>query len=294
MTVLLFLVQAVQGPAQLAERFAGMTAVSGYEQAMVDSLVALVPGATRDRAGSAVVKLGTGAPRRLIVCPVDESGYIVGNVRDDRYLTLRRIGLPPASPLFDQWVMGRRVTVWTRGGAVPGVAAVPSTHLARGRGVSDAAVTADDLVIEVGAASSADLTALKIDLLNPVTLAQAPHRYGKNLLAAPEVGRRVACAALTSALLKAPRPHGSVVAVFAVESHLNHRGLLTAQSVNGPFDQTVLLQYPIPDAALANGFGRVQRWNLPLRFDGSPVETVNLADADSLAGRIGQWIGGAP
>ena len=291
--MLLFLVaQAVQGPAQLAERFAAMTAVSGYEQAVVDSIVALVPGAARDRAGSAVVKLGSGSPRRLIVCPLDESGYIVGNVRDDRYLTLRRVGAAPPSPLFDQWTMGRRVTVWTRAGAVPGVAAVPSTHLARGRSVPETPVTSDDLVIEVGAASAADLSALKIDVLSPVTLAKAPHRYGTNLLAAPEAGRRAACAALAASLLRAPRPRGSVVAVFAVESRLNHRGLFTAQNMNGPFDQTVLLQYPIADAALGSALGQVQRWSLAPRFEGSPVETVDLGEADRLAGRVGQWIGG--
>ncbi|MBI4419475.1 MAG: hypothetical protein HY560_01510, partial [Gemmatimonadetes bacterium] len=155
--LLLLLAQVVQGPAQLAERFAGMTAISGYEQAMVDSIVALVPGAARDRAGSAVVRLGSGAPRRLVVCPLDETGYVVGNRRDDRYLTVRRVGAPPASaPLFDQWAAGRRVTVWTRGGPVPGVAAIPSTHLARGRADAAAPLTADDLVIEVGATSSAD------------------------------------------------------------------------------------------------------------------------------------------
>ncbi len=48
----------------LATRLAAMTAVTGYEQRMVDSLVALLPGAARDRAGNAVVVLGAGARRR--------------------------------------------------------------------------------------------------------------------------------------------------------------------------------------------------------------------------------------
>ena len=74
----------------LATRLAAMTAVTGYEQRLVDSIVALLPGATRDRAGNAVIILGSGARRRLVACPVSEPGFVVGRVRDDGWLTLRR------------------------------------------------------------------------------------------------------------------------------------------------------------------------------------------------------------
>ncbi len=76
----------------LALRFSAMTAVTGYEQAMADSLVALLPGSARDRAGNVTLTLGRRAPRRLVSCPLDEVGYVVGNVMDDGYLTLRRVG----------------------------------------------------------------------------------------------------------------------------------------------------------------------------------------------------------
>src|SRR5213593_3000797 len=84
---------------RLALRFAGMTAVTGLEQAMTDSLLALLPASVRDRAG-----------------------YVVGNVRDDGLLTLRRVGAPtPEYPLFDQQLEGNRVTLFGGRGAVPGV-----------------------------------------------------------------------------------------------------------------------------------------------------------------------------
>src|SRR5690349_23471603 len=56
----------------LAIRFAGMTAVTGFEQAMGDSLLRLLPGSTRDRAGNVTLTLGQGAPKRLLTCPLDE------------------------------------------------------------------------------------------------------------------------------------------------------------------------------------------------------------------------------
>ena len=55
-----------------------MTAVTGYEQRVIDSLVALLPGAARDRAGNAVLVLGSGERRRLVACPVSEPGFVVG------------------------------------------------------------------------------------------------------------------------------------------------------------------------------------------------------------------------
>jgi len=293
--VSLVLVQAIQipNPSQLAERFAGMTAVAGYEQAMVDSLLALMPGAVRDRAGNAVVKLGTGSPKRLVACPIDEPGYVVGNVKEGKYLTVRRVGTLP-SPLFDQWHEGRRVTVWSRSGPVPGVMAVPSTHLNRG-GVPSTSATADELVIEVGAESPADLSALGVDLLSPVALVKAPHRYGKELLAAPSAGQRAACAALAAAILARPRPRGSVVAVFAVGSWIRDAGLFSAVNLHGPFDQTALVRYPLTDMEAARGaFGQVERFNLAAKYPGTPVETVALAEVEQIAQQIVNWIGGAP
>src|SRR5439155_2375076 len=88
---LLLLVLALQNPESLSVRFSGMTAVTGYEQAMTDSLLALLPGSTRDRSGNVTLTLGRGAPRRLVYCALDEIGYVVGNITDDGYILLRRL-----------------------------------------------------------------------------------------------------------------------------------------------------------------------------------------------------------
>ena len=81
-----------QSADSLAIRFSGMTAITGYEQGMTDSLLALLPGSTRDRIGNVTLTLGRGAPRRLVYCALDEIGYVVGNITDDGYILLRRVG----------------------------------------------------------------------------------------------------------------------------------------------------------------------------------------------------------
>src|SRR5437867_13322121 len=88
---------------RLALRFASMTAVTGLEQAMVDSLRALFPGSTRDQAGNLTLTLGQRSPKRLCTCPLDEVGYVVGNILPDGFLLLRLVGggRRTAPPLLD-------------------------------------------------------------------------------------------------------------------------------------------------------------------------------------------------
>jgi putative aminopeptidase FrvX len=259
----------------LAERFAAMTAVTGYEQAMTDSLLALLPGSMRDRTGNVTLTLGRGSPKRLLSCPLDEVGYAVGNVTDDGYLTLRRVGgVPRASPLFDQQLEGHRVTLYGSRGAVPGVVGVRSTHLARGRPAgTDPPFTVDDAYVDVGATSRADVAALGLAMLAPVSLTKRPHRFGNGLLAAPAVGRRAACAALAAAALSRPRVQGTVVVAFTVQSlYADTAGLKTVKNLQGPF----------ADAREAM---------LTTRYTGTAVETVALRDVEALVADLARWIG---
>jgi putative aminopeptidase len=287
----------------LAARLASLPAVTGYEQAMVDTLLRLLPRATRDRAGNARLVLGGGSAKRLIACPLDEPGYVVGNVRSDGYLTLRRVAAPP----FDRQIEGQRVTVQGRTRAAPGVVAVRSIHLTRGRDPpSQAPFTVDDAYVDVGATSAAAVADLGIGMLSPVTLAKLPHRYGQGLLAAPVAGRRTACAALLEAVRQSTlraKLLPAVTVAFVVEQELSQRGLATLAASAGPFQQTIVVDgrpgvpgkaewAGAPDTTLRwPGLGSVRVWSLPVAYPGTPVETVSLADADSLRSALVRWIG---
>ena len=239
----LLMVFALQNPDSLAVRFSAMTAVTGYEQAMTDSLLTLLPGSTRDRTGNVTLKTGTGTPKRLISCSIDEIGYLVGNITDYGYLMLRRVGRGVRlSPLFDQQLEGHRVTLFGRRGAVPGVVAVQSTHLTRGRPTqNDPPFTVDNAYIDVGATSRGQVVALGIDLLSPISLTKRPLRYGKGLIASPNAGRRSACAALAAAALAKPRVRGSVVVAFTVQGlYADTAGLNSVRNLQGPFDESAV------------------------------------------------------
>jgi putative aminopeptidase len=291
----------------LAARLASVTAVTGYEQAMVDTILHLLPGSARDRGGNARLQLGGGSVKRVVVCPLDEPGYVVGAIREDGYLTLRRV---PAqvTPLFDQQLEGHRVTIQGRHGPVPGVVAVRSIHLTRGRNApADSVFSVDDAYVDVGAESQSQAMRLGLGVLAPVTLTKHPQTYGEGLLAAPMAGRRAACAALVLAVRQSrvrAKALPPVTVAFAVEQGMPNLGLGPLAKMLGPLDETLIvdggpgmpgtLQQDADSEASARwpGLGRVLRWSLATTYSGTPVETVRLADADSLRLALVKWIGG--
>jgi endoglucanase len=312
--LLLWVTDASQAAAQELDSLVSMDirlsqfwAVTGYEQALVDTILRRLPGGERDRAGNARVTLGSGVAKRLVVCPLDEPGYVVGGVREDGYLTLRRVG-GGGSPLFDQQLEGNRVWIQGRRKLVPGVVAVRSIHLTRGRTApSEAPFTVDDAYVDVGADSPAEVAALGVEVLAPVTLPKLVHGYGTGLLAAPVIGRRTACAALLRAARKWGRGTNlpqAVMIAFVVEQELSQRGLGTLANTSGPFDETLivdgrsgprgkLLQGPDSETSTRwPGLGSVTRWSLPVSYEGTAVETISLGDADDLRQALGAWIGG--
>lgn len=291
-------IHAQEPLADLAGRLAGMSAPVGYETALTDFLATLLPAARRDRAGNLVLAPAPGTSRRLVACPLDEPGWVVGGIRPDGYLTVRRLpGRTP--PLFDQHLEGQRVTLWGRKGAVPGVVAVRSTHLARDRAAVETPFTSDQAFIDVGARTADEARALGIEITTSLTGAKEPHRYGSSLLAAPVAGRRSACAALARAALS--RPERTATVAFVVEQSLGMRGLLTAVNESGPFEEVVLLDGGAAAEAVEVGADSVRsgpnrlaitRWTLRTRFGGTPVETVDLDDAAELERRLVAWLGG--
>lgn len=272
----------------LALRLAAFSAVTGYEHAAGDTLLHLLPGSVRDPLGS-IVRRGSGSARRLVACPLDEPGWIVGGVRPDGWLTVRRTP-GPAAPRRDQQLEGARVTVFGHR-PVPAVVAVRSIHLTRGRDdLSAGPFTADSALVDLGAASAAEVARLGVGVLAPVTLAKRPHRYGAGLIAAPWMARRGACAAVLHAALG--RAGRAVTVAFVAQHELGARGLAALARRAGPFDATLVVdaEAAVVPGAMLPSLGRASRLTLPARYPGSPVETVAMTDLETLAAAITAWI----
>ncbi len=277
LTALLALVPLAAARAQsldsLAVRLGAMSAVTGMEDAMADTLLAMLPGAVRDRAGNVVLTRGSGTPVRLAVCGMDEIGYVVGDINAQGYLTLRRVGGTAVGPLYDQFLEGQRVTVFGRNGPVPGVVGVRSTHLTRGRPADgDPPFSLDNAWVDVGASTAAEAQQLGIAVLSPVTRAKTVHRYGPggNLVAAPWIAQRAACAALLSASQRMNPAGGTAMVAFVARWQFARDGLAYLTSTN-PGATIVVAQ-------------------LAGRYEHTPVETVALTDVRALEARLVTWL----
>ena len=303
---LLFLLAAAPAGAQgldsLVHRIGAMSAVTGLEGAMADTLLSLLPGAQRDRAGNVVLVRGSGSPVRVAECPMDEIGYVVGGINAEGYLTLRRVCGTNVGPLYDQFLEGQRITVYGRRGPVPGVVGVRSTHLTRGRPAdNDPPFALDQAYVDVGAATAADVAGLGIQVLSPVTRAKRVHAFGPQagFVAAPWMAQRAACAALLSAALRAQPSTGTTVVAFTARRHFNNDGRLFVTRAHRGADIVMLGSFAA-GAALGSGpavardttNAGASSWALPVRYARTPAETVALSDVTQLEQRLIEWLGG--
>src|SRR5688500_7601762 len=166
----------------------------------------LLPTSARVRAdnlGNIVLRTGNGAPHTLIVAPLDESGFVVSAITDYGYLRVHRHTTAPTARLATQYFIGQPIHVRTaRGTLVPGVIATPSTHLRAMRDPQDEGriKTIDDLWIDVGAESRAEVEKLGVRLLDSVTLRERATRLAGHRVSGVAAGSRAAALALADVI----------------------------------------------------------------------------------------------
>lgn len=248
-------------PATL-QALAETPAVSGYEELLADllaqRLARLEP--QRDNLGNLWVVVGSGTPpfgeaqgkRRLLVTCVDEPGYVVSGITEDGYLRLQRLPQRALHPWFDLLHSAQPVAIWTRSSKlVPGVIAGLSTHIQPGR-QSVAERRTDELeriYVDIGARSRAEVRALGVDLLDPLTLEKHAYALAHGEWTGPALSARFGAAALVALLerMDASRLRGTLIVAFATRHHIGSQGLdrLTQQLAA---DEVILLE-PLSEAS---------------------------------------------
>lgn len=174
-----------------------LDAPPGWEHRATDVIMQAMPGWKRDALGNLSMRKGQGNPRRVVACALDRPGFAVTEITDEGYLRVREAGGGRQHPLWIQFHEGQRVNVLTRKGIVPGVAIVKSTHLQRGRAANAPLATLEDLWIDVGATSKADVQRLGIEMLDPVVRDSVAWSY-RDFVSGPLASVRVGCAAVAS------------------------------------------------------------------------------------------------
>src|SRR5215212_5594459 len=211
----------------------------GREHIGTDILLQALRGWKRDALGNLILRKGSGSPRRVIACALDRPGFAVTEITDNGYLRLREAGAGRQHPLWVQFHEGQRIRVLTRAGAMPGVVIVKSTHLQRGRVANAPPATLDDLWVDVGAVSKAEVQRLGIEMLNPVVRDVAEWSYG-DFVSGPMAGVRVGCAAVASAAA-GQVTQGETIFLLTTLRSFGHDGLEAALRTLGRVDDVTLV-----------------------------------------------------
>jgi putative aminopeptidase FrvX len=209
------------------------TAVSGYESQLSDKLVAQLTALhpAKDNLGDVVVTLGSGSPRRLLVAPIDEPGFVVSEITPDGYLRVQR--LPPYGfpPIFNEMYSAQPVKIGTAtGGWVDGVFAGLSIHLqplSPERTNVPSPSDIDAMYVDIGATSDAEVRKAGVDLLSPIAIGRRLYDLAGKSYAGPTVGDRFGAAALLEVLAHADPAQikGTLIVAFVTQQRTGARGL---------------------------------------------------------------------
>jgi putative aminopeptidase FrvX len=205
-------------------------AVSGYENQLADKIRASLKGLhpATDNLGDVVVTMGSGAPHRLIVTPIDEPGFVVSEITPDGYLRLQRLPQSGPPPIFNELYSAQPVKIRASNGKwIDGVVAGLSVHLQPARTNPPNATDLENLYVDIGATSAAEVRKAGVDLLDPIVINRRLMNLAGNEMAGASVGDRFGAAALVELLshVDPTKINGTLTVAFVVQQRTGARGL---------------------------------------------------------------------
>lgn len=265
-----------------------LDAPTGHEHHATGPLMSRFSGWNVDRYGNLVKTVGSGEPHRVVACALDSYAYAVSQITPDGYLRLHRIGSGSRHPLWDQAHEGQQLRILTRGGPLVGVTAVANGHFAAQHSDETVVVRADDLWLDVGAASDQEVADMGISLLDPVIRHLPAWHFGSEV-AGPRAGARVGCAAVAAAAAAEVNEQGSTSYVLSSQQVFGWTGLGAALRHLAPVDALVLVGPGEAESRLEVLNGVSTRFDAVLESSG--VESIvmitpQVLDPGSLMERI--------
>ncbi|MBC7561782.1 MAG: M20/M25/M40 family metallo-hydrolase [Gemmatimonadaceae bacterium] len=177
---------------------------------------------TVDALGNVIIRKGSGMPKRVVACAIDRPGFAVTQITRDGMLRLHRVG-GASHQLWDQAHEGQQLEILTERGAVPAVAAIRNGHFVQQHSRDTLVVAADDLWVDVGARTAAEVALLGVRLLDPVQRRLASWTYASHAAGA-NAGARTGCAAIMAAS-RGTVSRGETMFVLSVQGVFGFPGL---------------------------------------------------------------------
>jgi putative aminopeptidase FrvX len=285
---------------QSLKSFVATPAISGYENELVEKIRAEIVAfhSKTDNLGDVIVTIGSGAPNRLLVTPIDGPGFVVSGVTDDGYLRVQRLPQSGLPPIFNEMYSAQPVRIRNASGRwLDGVVAGLSVHLQGARTDIPKSSDLENIYIDIGAGSSAEVRKAGIAVLNPIAMNRQPIQLGYNKMAGASIGDRFGASALVDLLrqIDPSKVKGTLTVAFVVQQWTGARGLQRILSTMKP-DEMIYVGRLTPGGAVA---GSESMHRAPRREPGSGIligleetngtpaglaaELKQLADTDKLS-----------
>ena len=270
--------------ADALSRWISLSAAPGAEDLASPALGKLLTGWTRDQSGNWLKRVGQGTPRRVVACGLDVTAYVVSQITDQGYLRLHRSGTTLQHPLADQFLEATRVQIHTAGKPVNGVVAIANGHFTRQHRADTAVVGVDQLWVDVGASSRAEVEKLGIALLDPVIPDRAPWTWS-SFASGPGAATRAGCAAVATAA-QGTVGSGETIFIISTQHVFGWNGLTGALRRVGPVNELSII-----DVSTRTTVAQAKVIVPKSRYTGSLVESVSGADARALLQSVAQAAG---
>ena len=209
--------------------FVQTPAVPGYEQELAAKISKRLESFNpkTDEMSNVIVNIGSGSPRRLIVAPMDEPGYVVSGITNDGFLRLQRLPQGGSLPLFNELYSAQPVKVRAGDKWIDGAVAGVSIHLQPQVQHPPSPADLDNMYVDIGAENEQQARAAGVDLLNPLAIERSAFELANGEWTSPAIGDRFGDAGLVELLrnLDPQKLHGTLTVAFVAQQWTDGRGL---------------------------------------------------------------------
>jgi endoglucanase len=212
----------------ILERLSNACGVAGREEEvralMREFLKPCVDEIKEDKLGNVIgVRKGERkAPAVMLAAHMDEIGLMVKNITKEGFIQFAKIG-----GIDDRILIAQRVVVHTDKGRLPGIIGSKPPHILKEE-EKKKIIEADDLFIDVGAASKKDAEKMGVCVGDPVSFDIRFVRVGKDAVIGKAFDDRVGCAILVEIMRRLPEVDCTVYAVGTIQEEVGLRGATIA------------------------------------------------------------------
>lgn len=254
----------------LLERLSNACGIPGREDEVRDllrqELAQHVDEMWTDALGNLIFRKGHGPVKVMLDAHMDEVGFCVGSITDEGYVKLKKVG-----GLDDRVLPGRQV--WLTNQRLPGVIGAKAWHLTSAE-EKRKAISFDDMYVDIGCQSRAEVAELGIEPGDPVYFATTFERFSDKVVKGKAFDDRAGCTVLGTILHQHSYPGLTLYGAFTCQEEVGLRGARVAAYNLNP-DLAIALE----GTGSANGAG-VDPFDTITNMGEGPA--ISLMDASSI------------